>query len=51
MYDYMEKNPAIGMLGPKVLNPDLSLQLSCRKFPAWGTCFAVLSAWIRFFHK
>jgi len=33
MHDYLEKHPSIGMLGPKILNPDLRLQLSCRKFP------------------
>jgi GT2 family glycosyltransferase len=33
MVDYMDTHPAIGMLGPKVLNSDLTLQPSCRRFP------------------
>lgn len=33
MIDYMDANPEIGMLGPKVMNPDGTLQLSARKFP------------------
>jgi GT2 family glycosyltransferase len=31
--DYMNENPRIGILGPKVLNGDMSLQSSCRKAP------------------
>ncbi len=38
MYGYMENHPAIGMLGPKILNPDLTLQPSCRKFPGLWNC-------------
>ncbi len=34
MVDYMETNPAVGMIGPKVLNSDMTLQLSCRRFPS-----------------
>jgi GT2 family glycosyltransferase len=30
---HMNDNPSIGLLGPKILNPDHSLQLSARKFP------------------
>ena len=30
---YLEANSEIGILGPKLLNPDGSLQLSCRRFP------------------
>lgn len=33
MLDYIADKPEIGVLGPKVLNPDGSLQFSCRKFP------------------
>jgi hypothetical protein len=39
MVGYMDDNPDIGMLGPKVLNPDGSLQFSARHFP---TMFAAI---------
>jgi len=31
--EFMESNPDAGIVGPKLLNPDGSLQYSCRKFP------------------
>lgn len=31
--DYMDSNPSIGMVAPKILNPDMTLQVSCRRFP------------------
>ena len=31
--DYMDNHPSIGILGPKIINPDMTLQHSCRKFP------------------
>ncbi len=33
LLDYIAANPQAGIIGPKVLNPDGSLQLSCRRFP------------------
>lgn len=33
MISFMDKNPDIGILGCKLLNPDLSLQYSCRRYP------------------
>lgn len=33
MFEYMERNISIGMLGPKLLNTDESIQTSCKKFP------------------
>jgi N-acetylglucosaminyl-diphospho-decaprenol L-rhamnosyltransferase len=30
---YMDEHPRVGICGPRVLNPDGSLQLSCRRFP------------------
>jgi GT2 family glycosyltransferase len=43
LYEFMEKNPEVGIAGPKLLNPDLTLQDSCRKFPSlWNNlCEAV----------
>jgi len=34
MVAYCRQNPAVGILGPKLLNGDGSLQLSCRRFPS-----------------
>ena len=35
---YLQKNPRVGMVGPRILNPDGSLQASCRKYPnIWNT--------------
>ncbi|RMD50910.1 glycosyltransferase family 2 protein [Candidatus Parcubacteria bacterium] len=33
LFDFMEKNPQVGIVGPKLLNPDGSLQYSCFRFP------------------
>jgi GT2 family glycosyltransferase len=40
---YMDRNPRIGLLGPRILNPDLTHQSSCRRFPTlWNNfCTAV----------
>lgn len=32
----MRADPSIGVLGPRLLNPDGSLQLSCRRFPTFA---------------
>lgn len=34
MVDFMDDNTKIGMAGPRVLNPDRTLQVSCRHFPS-----------------
>ena len=31
--DYLDQNPRVGMVGPKILNRDLTHQSSCRQFP------------------
>ena len=31
--DFMDQNPKVGNVGPRVLNPDMTLQSSCRRFP------------------
>lgn len=33
MFTFMEEHPHVGMLGPKILNPDGTLQYSCWRFP------------------
>ncbi len=37
MVAYMEKNPEIAVLGPKLLNADQTLQYSCRRYPQFWT--------------
>jgi len=32
---FADANPTAGIIGPKVLNTDGSLQFSCRRFPTW----------------
>jgi GT2 family glycosyltransferase len=31
--DFLDQNPKVGNVGPRVLNPDRTLQSSCRRFP------------------
>src|SRR5581483_6708153 len=31
--DYLDQNPKVGNVGPRILNPDRTLQSSCRQFP------------------
>lgn len=31
--DFLDQNPRVGMVGPKILNRDLTHQSSCRRFP------------------
>jgi len=31
--DYLDANPRVGNVGPRVLNPDMTLQSTCRSFP------------------
>lgn len=31
--DFLEQHPKVGNVGPRVLNPDMSLQSTCRRFP------------------
>lgn len=33
---FLDTHPAVGIAGLKLLNPDGSLQYSCRTFPTWG---------------
>ena len=37
MIEYLAKHPDIAVLAPKILDPDGSLQLSCRTFPGFST--------------
>jgi hypothetical protein len=44
--DFLETTPEAGLAGPKLLDPDGSLQLSCRRFPGRWTVFAHRYAWL-----
>lgn len=47
LFEYMEKKPSIGMIGPRLLNTNGTLQTSCKKFPSiWNTTTRAL-----FLHK
>ena len=35
LVDYLSKNPLVGLVGPKLLNSDNSLQMSCARFPSF----------------
>jgi GT2 family glycosyltransferase len=39
MCAYLDQHASIGLLGPKILNADLTLQLSCRQFPDLWSSF------------
>ncbi len=41
--DYMDLNPKVGMVGPRILNRDLTHQSSCRRFPTLWNNFCTTS--------
>jgi len=43
LVEFMDENPSVGLAGPRILNPDRTLQPSCRHFPSlWNNlCQAV----------
>ncbi len=50
--DFSNKNPDAGMIGPKILNPDGSLQASCRRsFPTPSTALFYFSGLSRLFPR
>ena len=50
MLNHLRSNPSVGIVGPKVLNPDGSIQYSCRNFPTlWSGLFNRYSLMTRFF--
>ena len=50
MFRYIRSNLEIGALGPKVVNPDGSLQYSCRRYPnLWTSLFNRYSILTRLF--
>lgn len=49
LVEYMDANPEIGIAGPRVLNGDLTLQSSCRRFPSLWNNVCDAFAFRRFF--
>lgn len=41
--DFLDRNPSVGNVGPRVLNPDRTLQSSCRRFPTLWNNFCSAS--------
>jgi len=39
MFDFMARSPKVGLCGPKLKNPDDSLQYSCSRWPDWRLPF------------
>ncbi len=39
--DFLDQNPKVGNVGPRVLNPDMTLQSSCRRFPTLWNNFCI----------
>jgi len=36
---FMDQHPKVGLVGPRILNTDMTLQSSCRRFPnPWNIC-------------
>lgn len=41
--DFLEENPRVGNVGPRVFNPDMSQQSTCRRFPTLWNNFCMAS--------
>src|SRR3984885_5453305 len=41
--DFLEQNPKVGNVGPRVLNPDMTQQSTCRRFPTLWNNFCSAS--------
>lgn len=49
MVRYLDEHPRVGLVGARLLNPDGSLQRSCRRVPPWSLPFRVrppLAHWL-----
>ncbi len=46
---YMESNPGVGIAGPMFLNPDNTLQISCRNFPCIAFGFLKFFPFLKIF--
>lgn len=41
--DFLDQNPKVGNVGPRVFNPDMSQQSTCRRFPSLWNNFCMAS--------
>lgn len=49
LVDFLDQNPKVGNVGPRVLNPDMTLQSSCRRFPTlWNNLCSATGLATRF---
>ncbi len=47
--DFLEQNPKVGNVGPRVFNPDMSMQSTCRRFPTlWNNFCSSTGLSVRF---
>jgi GT2 family glycosyltransferase len=44
--DWLDRHPSVGIVGPRVLNADGTLQASARRFPSLSTAIAGRSTWL-----
>jgi len=51
MLQFSEENTQVGALGPRLLNPDKTIQPSCREFPTYTTLIWEFSGLSRIFPK
>lgn len=51
LLEYLESHPGVGLVGPKLLNPDGSLQYSCSRFPQFFLPFFRRTFLGRYFKK
>ena len=40
LIEWLDRNPAVALVGPRILNPDGTRQFSARSFPDWTTPFS-----------
>ncbi len=46
--DFLDQNPKVGNVGPRVFEPDMSMQSTCRRFPTlWNNFCSTQPAWRR----
>ena len=47
--DFLDANPKVGCVGPRVLNPDMTLQSTCRRFPTLWNNFCTATGLAGYF--